>query len=90
MKKFRSDLRLQSFEDHEDLEGGNPRPRIHAFLVSLACDQSNPKSIKKSQKFEKWKKVKIADVVKAKKSASTVFENHQKVAFNIASEVRLR
>ena len=64
MKKFRSDLRLQSFEDHEDLEGGNPRPRIHAFLVSLACDQSNPKSIKKSQKFEKWKKVKIADVGK--------------------------
>ena len=93
VKKFRSDLRLQSFEDHEDLEGGNPRPRIHAFLVSLACDQSNPESIKKSQKFEKWKKVKIADVVKAKKSASTVFENHWKMSHstvNIASEARLR
>ena len=68
MKKFRSDpLSYGGSDDHEvDPLFGNPRPRIHAFLVSLACDQSNPESIKKSQKFEKWKKVKIADVGKAK------------------------
>ena len=81
VKKFRSDLRLQSFEDHEDLEGGNPRPRIHAFLVSLACDQSNPESIKKRVKsLKNGKKSKLLMLEKRGKSDSTVFENKQKMS----------